>query len=157
MISLRKALTIATVTSLIAAPLLASSDVMQAVKARQDLMKAYGKNIAMLGSMAQGKVAYDPVAATAAAAEIVRLSEVDQSGYWPEGSDNFELSEDQTRAMPEVWDDLADLAKKTKDVNAVAVQMEIAAGENLDALRGALGPLGLACTACHKPYRAPKQ
>jgi cytochrome c556 len=157
MISLKKALTIAVATSLIAAPLLASSDVMEAVKARQDLMKAYGQNIAVLGSMAQGKAAYDPVAAKAAAAEIVRLSEVDQSGYWPEGSDNFELSEDQTRAMPEVWDDLGDLDKKTKDVNAVAVLMQVAAGEDLDALRSALGPLGLACTACHKPYRAPKQ
>jgi cytochrome c556 len=157
MISIRKALTVATVTSLIAAPLLAGSDVLEAVKARQDLMKGYGKNIAILGSMAQGKVEYDATAATVAAVEIVRLSNVDQSTYWPVGSDNFELSEEQTRAMPEVWDDLSDLAKKTKDVNAKAILMEVAAGESLDALRSAIGPLGLACTACHKPFRAPKQ
>lgn len=134
----------------------ADEHIMAAVKTRQDLMKSFGANMSVLGKMARGKIEYDAEAAQKAATTLAALVKTDQSTMWPEGSDNFELGT-ETRAMPELWSNLADAAVKNEELVAAAAAMEGVAGTGLDGLSGAMRGLGGACGACHKLYRAPKE
>jgi len=143
--------------SLGATAVYAAAHINSAVGARQAQMSLYGFNIGLLGGMAQGKIDYDADAAAKAASNLAALTALDQSRMWPQGSDNVALGADATRAKPELWANFPDVAAKGMAVNAAAVAMAEAAGGGLDSLRGAIGPLGQACSACHKAYRAPKE
>jgi len=72
-----------------------------AIKARQAHMQLYAHNIGVLGAMAQDKAPYDAEAASAAASNIVALSQLSQRTYWPEGSDNTAI--ESTKALPAIW------------------------------------------------------
>jgi cytochrome c556 len=121
-----------------------------AIKARQAHMTLYAHNIGVLGNMARERIPYDAEAASAAASNIAALSQLDQSRYWPEGSDN---SVEGSRALPAIWENLDDVMAKTEDLAVAAAAMEEAAGQGLGALKGAMGGLGGACGACHEDYR----
>ncbi len=122
-----------------------------AVKARQAHMQLYQYNLALLGGMAQGGVEYDAAAASAAAGNLVALSALDQSRYWPEGSAAGEA--EGSRATADLWANLDDAMAKGMALNAAAVAMADAAGTDLAALQAAMGDLGGACSACHQAYR----
>lgn len=140
--------------ALAATPAFADGHIDQAIKARQGLMQFYAMNLGVLGAMAKGERDYDAAAATAAAANIAAIAGTDQSMLWPQGSD--EMSADNTRALPDIWENLADVSAKSDDMVAAAAAMETAAGTDLASLQGAMKGLGGACGACHKPYRAPE-
>jgi len=142
--------------AIVAGSAMAAGHIGEAVKARQALMKGYGAQMGVLGGMAQGKIDYDAAKASEAAAALLALVQSDQSGMWPEGSDNFELGADVTRAVPAIWENLPDVGAKASDLAAAAAAMNAAAGTDLAALQGAIGGVGRACGACHQPYRAPK-
>lgn len=127
-----------------------------AVKARQAQMTLYAFNIGQLGSMAKGDVEYDAEAATAAAANLAALSQLDQSKLWPMGSDNEALGKDKTEALPAIWAADSKVGEKGMAMATAAVAMEQAAGGGLDALRGAIGALGKSCGGCHETYRQAK-
>jgi len=124
-----------------------------AVNARQSVMQLYAFNLTTLGGMAQGKIDYDAAAASAAASNLAALSQMNQMAMWPGGSDN--ANDPNTRALPAIWENFPDVGAKAGALVEAATAMEAAAGEGLDALRGAMGPLGGACAACHESYRAP--
>lgn len=124
-----------------------------AIGARQSQMKLYAFNLGLLGDMAKGAVAYDADAAGKAAANLAALTRLDQSRMWPQGSDD--MSVDGTRALPALWENLPDVMAKGAATAEAAAGMEAAAGAGLEQLQAALGPLGGACGACHKAYRAP--
>lgn len=128
--------------------------VSDAVAARKAQMKLYAFNLGALGEMAKGAVEYDADAATKAASSLVMLTKLDQSRMWPEGSD--EMSIDGTRALPDLWSNMADAMAKGAALTEAAAAMETAAGTGLANLQAAMGPLGGACGACHKAYRAPE-
>ena len=60
-----------------------------AMDARNAHMSLYGYNIAVLGGMARERIPYDAEMASAAASNLAALAGMDQSRYWPEGSDTF--------------------------------------------------------------------
>lgn len=124
-----------------------------AVDARQAHMKLYAFNIGLLGGMAKGEIDYDAETASAAAGNLAALAKVDQSRYWPEGSSTLELGSDETEALPDIWDEGSDIGAKAMDLVEATTAMEAAAGDGLDALRGAIGPVGSSCGDCHKAYR----
>ncbi|KPP87776.1 MAG: Cytochrome c556 [Rhodobacteraceae bacterium HLUCCO07] len=124
-----------------------------ALKARQSHMQLYAFNIGLLGGMAKGEIEYDADTASAAAGNLAALAKLDQSRYWPEGSSTLELSPDQTSALPDIWDDDSDIGEKAMDLVEATAEMETAAGDGLDSLRGAIGAVGESCSGCHKPYR----
>jgi len=142
--------------ALTATTAIADAHLNNAVGARQAQMTLYGFNLGTLGGMAQGKIEYDAEAAQKAADNLAKLTSLDQSALWPAGSDNFAMG-NVTRAKPEIWDNFPDVFAKVAASNEAAVAMAEAAGGGLDSLRGAIGPLGQACSACHKAYRAPKE
>lgn len=124
------------------------------VAARQGQFKLFALHVGPLVGMAQGNIPYDAELAQTAADNLVILTAVEQTLLWPEGSDN--MSVEGTRAQPNIWDDLEDFAAKLDDLRMGAMAMQDAAGQGLDAMRGALGGVGGACSACHESYRAPQ-
>ncbi len=141
--------------SLATAPLGAQEmDFGKEVTARKALMQLYVFNIGQLAGMAKGQLPYDADQARAAAMNLARLAGLDQSRMWPEGSDS--LSIEGTRALPDLWDDMADVQAKGQALAQAADALAAVAGDGLDALRAGLGPVGQSCSACHKAYRQPE-
>ena len=126
-----------------------------AIKARQAHMQLYAHNLGILGGMAKGAMDYNADLATVAATNLATLATLNQMTYWPEGSDSFD--NENTAALPKIWDNFPDVAKKGQALAEATAAMQAAAGNGLDALRAAIGPVGEACGACHKAYRKPKE
>ena len=125
-----------------------------AVKARHAQMQLYAFNLGTLGAMAQDKMDYDAEAASAAASNIVKLSSLAAGPMWAPGTSADDV--DGSRALPAIWTDMDGVIEKAVALNEAAVAMEAAAGEGLDSLKSAFGPLGGACGDCHKAYRQPE-
>lgn len=126
-----------------------------AVKARTSLMQLYQNNLGPLGAMAKGDVEYDADAASKAANNLALLVQLDQSTFWPQGTDADSI--DGTRALPAIWQNYPDVAEKGMALVEAVNAMQVAAGTDLEALRAAMGPIGKACGDCHETYRAPDQ
>lgn len=124
-----------------------------AIKARQGQFQMLALNLGVLGTMAQGRTAYDAAAAQEAADNIFHLSRNTQLGMWPEGSDNGAAA--NTRALPAIWANNADFLTAYAALQTGAEAMRAAAGTDLAALQGAMGGLAGACQACHQQFRAP--
>lgn len=131
---------------------LAQSAVDGAIKARKAHMQLYAFNLGPLGAMAKGEMPYDAEAATAAANNLVALTELDGSRYWPEGSAQGEA--EGSRALPAIWESGSDVGAKAGDLKTAVADLASAAGTDLESLQAAMGPVGAACGACHKAYRA---
>lgn len=123
------------------------------VKARQSTMTLYAFNLGTLGAMAQEKIPYDAEAASAAAANLAALTSMNQGPMWAPGTSTEDL--EGTRALPKIWTDMEGVIENVVALNEAAAAMETAAGEGLDSLKAAMGPLGSACGDCHKAYREP--
>lgn len=124
-------------------------------KARVGQMYIIAINLGVLGGMAKGEVAYDPVQAQAAANSIAAITLINQEPLWPEGSDEF--STGHGRALPEIWDKLPDFQMKWGAFAQAAAAMQAAAGQGPQAIGGAMRDLGGSCQACHKAYRKPEE
>jgi len=125
-----------------------------AANARQAHMQLYNFNAGLLFMMAKGDVEYDADAAQGAASNLAAQSRMNQSRYWPQGSDNAALG-DATRALPAIWTSESKAGEYGMALADAATAMDAAAGQGLDALRGAIGAVGKACTSCHEDYRKP--
>ncbi len=124
-----------------------------AIKARTSIMQLYSFNLGTLGGMAKGEVDYNAEAATKAANNLVVLTQIDQSAMWPPGTDSE--SDPSSRALPAIWENFPDVGAKGQAMADAAVAMQAAAGQDVEALKAAMGDLGGSCSACHKAYRAP--
>lgn len=128
-----------------------AQDLPYPVQARQGQFTLMQLNGGVLVGMARGDRDYDADLAQVAADNLVTLSRIDQSLHWPEGTDSFAL--DGTRALPEIWDNLPDMIEKWEAFGAAAEGLAAEAGNGLDPMRAALGPLGASCSDCHDTYR----
>ncbi|SMX35152.1 c-type cytochrome [Actibacterium lipolyticum] len=125
-----------------------------AIKARKAHMQLYAFNLGVLGAMAKGEMEYNAEAAQGAAGNISALTKMNQGAFWPQDSDS--LSAENTRALPDIWENFPDVMEKSNALVQAATAMDAAAGTDLASLQGAIGPLGQACGACHKKYRQPE-
>lgn len=123
------------------------------ITARQGIMAYRAINLGVLGAMAKGEAAYDASAAQTAADNLVSAARLDTSMLWPQGSDNS--ANPMSRADAKAWTAEANLGEKNQAFMTAAEAMQGAAGNGLDALKAAIGPLGEACGACHKAARIP--
>ena len=122
------------------------------VAARQGLMGLYAYNLGVLGGMAQGRMEYDADLAGEAATSLYHLSMAPTHRMWAEGTDN--MSMEGTRALPAIWDNMADFEAREAALVAAAEAMSTAASTDLASLQGAMGGLGQACGACHQTFRS---
>ena len=129
-----------------------SEDTARAMEARQSHMTLYSFNLATVGGMAQDKIPYDAAMAASAAGNLAALASVDQSAYWVEGSDN---TVEGSKALPVIWTDMAGFEAKQQELATATTALAAAAGDGLDALKGAFGPVGQTCGGCHRTYREP--
>ncbi|HCQ66541.1 MAG TPA: cytochrome C554 [Rhodobacteraceae bacterium] len=132
----------------------AAQDVPAAVKARQSQMQLYAFNLGTLGAMAKGEAEYDAEAAQGAADNLVALTSLAAGPMWAPGTDDMSI--DGTRTLATMWDNFPDVMAKGTALAEAAGGMAAAAGTDLASLQAAMGPLGGACSACHKAYRAPE-
>lgn len=128
-----------------------SQDLSDQIAARQGQFKLLAHNLGPLVQMAQGNMDYDAARAQAAADNLAALAGMDQTGLWPEGSDNGAL--DGTRALPAIWADLEDFGQKWAGLGEATQAMQAAAGDGLEAVQANLRGVGAACSACHESYR----
>lgn len=127
---------------------------MEAHEAREAHMKLYGAQMKIMGDMAKGDTAYDAAAAQAAADKLLELMKVDQSTWWPEGSDSDSVA--GSRALPVIWTDMEGIMAKQSAFEAAATNLQTAAGVDLASLQAAMGAVGGACGSCHEAYRKPE-
>ena len=126
----------------------------RAISVRQSHMALYGFNLGPLGAMAQDKMPYDAAVATRAAQNLAALASIDQTGYWPEGTDT---AVGDTRALPAIWTDMAGFTADQEALVAATTTLAEVAGTDLASVKTAFGDVGAACGACHKAYRAPDE
>ena len=129
----------------------------KAIKARQALMQLYSFNLGILGGMAKGEIDYDADAATAAADNLLSAVSMNQSAMWPAGSHSEDAANRQNRALEAIWSTFPEITEKSKAMVTAATDMQAAAGNGLDALKGAMGGAGKSCKGCHDDFRAEKK
>ena len=123
-----------------------------AVDARQGQFQLMSLNIGILGNMARGNTDYDAETAQAAANNLLAISQLDQRFHWPEGTDNATI--ENTRALPAIWEDGSRVLEIWGEFGTASEGLAGVAGDGLDAMRAALGPVGASCGSCHDDYRA---
>ncbi len=121
--------------------------------ARMAHMGLYGFNLGAIGAMVQENIPYDAGVASAASANLAALAAIDQAGYWVEGTDT---SIEGSRAKPEIWSDAEGFAAERVKLADATVALAAVAGDGLDAMKAAFGPVGQSCGSCHEAYRAPR-
>lgn len=123
------------------------------IAARQGIMAYRAIQMGTLGGMAKGEIPYDAAAAQKAADNLLAVVSLDASMLWPPGSDRD--ANPASAALPALWAEGSGIGDKAKALADAATAMQVAAGTGLDALKAAIGPVGGACSACHKAFRAP--
>lgn len=122
------------------------------IEARQAYMKILGYNVGILGGMTRGRVPYDAELATAAANNLNFAAQMNNGSMWPAGSDmdNYE----NTVAKAELWQNFSEAGGYLNDLSMATAALTGEAGKGLDELKAAFGPVGQACSSCHKSFRA---
>jgi len=120
-----------------------------AIKYRQSAMFLVGQNFGPLAGMAQGKIPYDKDAAIRYADIVAFVSKLPLQGFQP-GTD----SGGNTKAKPEIWENLEDFkAKLEKMQQETAKLAEVAQSGDFNAVKTQVGETGKSCKACHDKYR----
>ncbi|MGJ8587043.1 MAG: c-type cytochrome [Yoonia sp.] len=130
-----------------------TEDQQRAMDARQSHMELYSFNLGPIGGMVQDKIPYDATTAATAAANLAALASIDQTAYWVEGTD---ASIEGSRAKAEIWTDAAGYTAEKEKLAAATAALAAVAGDGLDAMKAAFGPVGQSCGSCHEAYRAPR-
>ena len=126
----------------------------RAHEARVHHMQLNAFSLAPLGAMAQGEMPFDAELAAAKASNIAALARLDQTGYWVEGSDSESLED--SRALPVIWEDLAEVQGRFDELATAAEATAAAAAEGQEAFAAAFGELGGTCGSCHEDFREPQ-
>jgi len=128
-----------------------------AIEARQAMFQLYGYHFGILSDMAKEKRDYDAALAAEAADNLDAVTRLGQGSFWPQGSDSETDGNARNRALPAIWSDYPDIEEKAAALKEASEALVSAAGTDLDALQGAIGPVGNACKGCHDDYRAERK
>jgi len=128
----------------------------KAIEARQAMFRMYSFSSGILGGMVKGIADYDAELAAKMAKNLDALANLDQSAFWPQGSDNSDPENMENRALPKIWETFPEIAEKSEDLKKATAVLAEKAGAGLDELRSAMGGVGQSCKGCHKAFRAPR-
>ena len=129
-----------------------SDEVAGAVNARQSHMTLYAFNLGPIGGMLRGRMDYDAEIAAAAANNLAALANIDQGRYWVEGSSVDDIGE-MTEAKADIWSDMDGFNENMQALATATTELAAVAGDGMEAMQAAFGPVGQACGACHENYR----
>jgi cytochrome c556 len=147
-----KALKVFAAAAVVAAAFGATAVVAQQdpIAARQALMKENGRAAGALAKMVKGEAPFDLATAKKSFATFEQVS-AKMPDLFPANS----KTGGDTRALPKIWEDMADFKAKFVKFGADAKAAE-ASVKDVDSLKTALGALGKDCAGCHQTYRANK-
>jgi len=125
----------------------------KAIDARQGFMDVVSWEAGPLFGMAKGEVAYDAATAQANADNLNSLVQYNFARLFVEGSSKADKA-GKTRALPEIWSDMAGLEKALGDFRSAVANVAAQAGKGQAEMAAAVGEMGKACGNCHNSYRA---
>ena len=125
----------------------------KAIKARKAVMTLQSWYAGPLFAMAKGDMEYDADMASANAAHLNMMANVEGGAMWPQGTDNGAYA-GKTRALSEIWTTWPAVGEKDQALKDAAASLAEVAGDGLDALRSKIGAVGKACKGCHDDFRA---
>jgi cytochrome c556 len=118
------------------------------IKYRRSAMYLVGANFGPLAAMAQGKRPYDKDAAIKHANIVAYVSKLPVEGFVP-GTDTGD-----TKAKPEIWQDLDDFKAKMDKMNQETAKLsQVAQSGDFEALKAQVGETGKACKSCHDKFK----
>ncbi len=120
------------------------------IEARQTLMKNVGSAMQVAGNMARGETEFEPRAAHMAM-RTINSSIIGAMELFPEGTDSGD-----TRALPEIWDNMDDFLAKAEALREASQAAIDAEPQDLDSFRPLVADVGNNCSACHEDYRRPE-
>jgi cytochrome c556 len=125
------------------------------VKARQGIMRLYGVNMDLLGDMIRKKIPYNQKQAQQAADNLVALSKMNHSGFWPLGSSLADQGmKGKTSAKPEIWIHKQEVTEHNRELTDALAALAGNAGWTLRSLKENMPDVNAACRGCHKKFRA---
>jgi cytochrome c556 len=120
------------------------------IEDRQELMKAQGQSMKILGEMAQGKSPFDAAVVKEHGEAMAARFEQAKALFVP----GTEQGPPETYAKPEVFSDAPGFSAAADQ--AIEASRAVAAVTAEAQLGEAVGTLGGACKNCHDKYRRPK-
>lgn len=123
------------------------------VKERMESMKEMGAEMKIIGSMFQGKTAFNAIRIEKAAGLIGGHAAKFEKQF-PKGSDHK-----PTRALPLVWKDKSEFDAIGKNLKEAAAALALKARNagSVGDVKAELIAVGQACKTCHKKFRAPEK
>lgn len=116
---------------------------------RHAVMELVAAKNGILGGMARGEMPDDQALFTKAAGDLVTLAGMISEGFQTEGIVAG------SRAVPEIWTNMADFNQKAQDtVTAVTAVANAAQRGDFAGAKELAGNIGGTCGGCHRPYRA---
>lgn len=120
-----------------------------AIKYRKAVMQTQRGSMGPMAQMVKGAVPFDKDVFLKHASVIAATSHVVVDGFTP-GSDKGE-----TKAKPEIWSDAAKYKQAAEALQGASAKLvDAARGGNLEAVRGAFGPVVKSCDGCHDNFRS---
>ena len=120
------------------------------IVARQDLMKANGKEAKIGAKMAKGEAPFDLAAAKKIFVTFEHAAQKMPDLFPPDSKTGH-----KTTAAPKIWEDMADFKARFQKLGADAKKAE-ASVTDLVSFKTAFGAIGKDCGGCHKEYRIKK-
>ena len=117
-----------------------------AIKARQALMKGNDAGGRLLSQMARGRVPFDAAKADAAFAQFADTA-AKLPGLFPDNSKNGD-----TKASSKIWQNKSDFDAKAAEFARVVAENRPKV-KTLDGVKATLPAVGKACDNCHDQYR----
>jgi cytochrome c556 len=122
----------------------------QAYQYRHAVMELAAAKNAILGGMSRGEIPDDQALFTKAAGDLAVLAGMVTEGFEQEGIAAG------SRALPDIWTNMADFEQKAADMQtAVSAVAQAAQSGNFARAKELAGDVGPTCGGCHRPYRAP--
>jgi cytochrome c556/uncharacterized membrane protein YphA (DoxX/SURF4 family) len=119
------------------------------VKARQDLMKLSGKNLASLNRMVRGDDKFDPQRVNVAFDGLAEKAK-QLPAMFPPGS------AEGSRALAKIWDDPAAWKAEIDRFDKNVAEQRPNALKGVDGVKGAVAVIGKDCGSCHQGFRRPQ-
>ena len=146
----------ATLAAAIAMPtVIAAQDAETALEGRQGYMTMISIEMGKLAGMAKGEIAYDEAIASAAAANLVALTEYDSAPLFAVAGTSSDDT-DESSLLPAAFENSSDFATKLGDLKAAAAGSPQAVMGGQENVGPVVQKLGGTCKACHDDYRKPK-